>query len=324
MKQIHITVGRCREGEALADFSVMLPMESGYFTEYRFSYLKHGANPTLSFDKDIGGSTNCELYRICGAYVTALENGEFARRFRVLQGGEVSFALREVGAADFVGGIHGDENMTDACLYADGVKIPLDKEGHYCCSAAELDEASYINRCNTPEQRILLHKQKYTFSNGEIILSQYLEWLSEPRAIDRAFTPMLTVQRRCAEDSSRILTDTVEFYSYEKSEPFAVFDTSAYGTVPNPALPPRLGVGSRATGAAVYGKNSGLRAEVCILGVGGELDTDDVAAHIWLRYGESLDSKIYFNVHSDEKTVRRGTVWELNIKYRIEYLPSEE
>ena len=320
MKDIRIVVKSPREGEHFSDFSVILPTVGGYSVEYRFSYVLTPSNESLSFGYDTAGTTNADIYRINCAFVGRWEDGGFRRDFRVLQGGEISFAIREVGAADFVGGIHGDERMETAFLLLDGCEIPLDRAGSYVAGTAELCQVSYINRCNTPSEKIILHRQKYSFSGGELKLSQYVEWIGEPREIAYAFTPMLTVQRRYAECPERVLTDTVELYGYGKDEPLAVFDTTPYGTEPKPEHPTRLGVGSAATRAVVFG-SSGLRAEAAMLSVGGALEPSDVRAHIWLRYGNNLDSKVYFNINSDEKRVGVGTVWQLNIKYKIEYEP---
>ncbi len=322
MEKIYITVEKRRYGERFADFSVFLPTGS-LFTEYRFSYLCRDANPALDYGYDTGDSTNCELYRINEAYIAERVGENFLRRFRVLQGGEISFALREFGASDFVGGIHGDERIGELSLFADGAEIPLDREGVYSCESARFCEDTYINRCNTPDEVILFHRQKYDFSGREIRLSQSLEWLRDSLAIDRAFTPMLTVQRRYAEDNERTLTDTIEFYG-EGGALTAAFDTSPYGTSPDPTLPRRLGEGTHAATVKVYGKESGLCAHARILAVGGSLSLSDVRCHVWPRFNDSLDSKIYFSVYSGDAPVPRGTVWTLEIKYGVEYATKEK
>ena len=323
MKDIHIVVSSRRPGERFSDFSVILPTAMGYSVEYRFSYVLTPPNESLSFGYDTGGTTNADIYRINGAFVGRWEDGGFSRAFRALQGGEISFAIREDGAADFVGGIHGDECMIAASLFADGCEIPLDSMGSYTAGAVELYEESYINRCNTPSEKIIFHKQKYSFSGGTLTLSQHIEWIGEPREIAFAFSPMLTVQRRAAEDSARVLTDTIELYAYGNDEPLGVFDTTPYGVEPSPDLPTRLGVGCAATRAIALGK-SGLRAEVAIRATGGELSPADVRSRIWPRYGTSLDSKIYFNICPKEKPPRVGTVWLEEIEYKIDFEPSTE
>ena len=321
MNEICIIVKACRPGESFADFSVIMPTLGGYSVEYRFAYLKNPENPELRFDYDIGGSTNCELYRPKTAYVGRLLPEGFEPSFRVLQGGEVSFAMRELGAADFVGGIHGDENMSEAALFAGGKQIPLDTPGRYTCHTAELRELSYINRCNTPSEKIILHRQRYSFDAEGIKLSQYLEWIAEPRTVERAYTPMLTVQRRSFENPERVLTDTVELYSDISSGPSYVYDTTPFGTTPDPSLPRRLGIGSHATAARVYGKDSGLTVEAVITEMRGDADPALVDTLIWPRYGRDLDSKVYFNLYSDKKEVHIGTVWDLDISYKIKYNP---
>ena len=96
-----------------------------YYTEYRFVYVKNPIDPSLGFSEGPNNPANCELYRIREAYIGKLDGNIFTPSFRALQSGEIGLALREAGAGDFSGGVHGDEVMSLVALSLDGKEMPL-------------------------------------------------------------------------------------------------------------------------------------------------------------------------------------------------------
>lgn len=318
MDKIYLSVGTPRAGERFADFSVIYATGGGKYVKYAFGYLVREANAENSFSHDVGGSVNCELFRVEGAWLGTLSGESFTEELRLLATGEISFALRELGASDFVGGIHGDEHLTAVELFADGECISLDKPGFYVCRELTLSQVSVINRCNTPSEKIILHKQKYCFEKSELRLSQHIEWIAEPLRIDRAFVPMLTIARLDSRHTDRVITDTVELYG-ASGELIAAADTSVYGTEKSAELPRSLLLGTPASRAFAYGRESGISAEVAIVSCGGDFELGDTVAHIWPRFLPNLDNKIYFNVYNAEKQVHTGTVWGMDVVYRLNY-----
>ena len=305
-----------KPGCGLGDVYVYLPTGDGRFTEVRFAYTHFAPMPSLSFADRRYNTNNCELYRISEAYIGRLEGETFTPDFRALQSGEVSLALREEGAGDFVGGCHGDERFTLARFIADGREIPLDTPSFTSCRTVDVHEDSVINRCHTPNYPLCLHRQRYRIEGDTIRLSQYVEWLNDARLVTSAYMPMLTAQRLDPADPSRRITDTAVFFDRPGGSPVATVDTTPYGATPTEGLEANLLVGTAAEAVRIFGKETGLVAET-----GLSLPEDSplkgrIRIRLWLRYGNELDSKAYFDVAGGTYP-KRGDVWQAEIYYRL-------
>ena len=106
---IYVEVTEPRAGEPYADFYLYLPMAASRFLQYRFVYVECPEKADLTYDVGPNDPANSRLYRIREAFVGRLSDGRFAPDYRILQYGEIGFAMKEEGAGDFVGGVHGDE-----------------------------------------------------------------------------------------------------------------------------------------------------------------------------------------------------------------------
>jgi len=227
LSYIHIPGPKGEEG--YSSFYVYLPAGEGYYTQYRFEYCFYPPNDSIDYYGGTNDPANCEFFRIREAYIGTLEGESFTPCFRALQGGEVGFAFREERAGDFTGGFHGDEVMTEVSLIADGEVLALNKAYFGSFRSLVFEESSDMFSCNTPSERLVSHKQKYTFDGNTIKLWQYIEWCADTHNIASAFSPMLTVQRLDPADTSKVLTDTVEFFDKENGKLLISFDTSGYG-----------------------------------------------------------------------------------------------
>lgn len=305
-----------KPGRRLGDVHVYLPMADGRVAEVRFVYTSFPEAPTLSFSDRRKNTNNCELYRISEAYVGRLEGETFAPDFRALQSGEVSFAFREDGAGDFVGGCHGDEHFSRATFAADGCRLALDTPSFTTCRTLEVHEDSVINRCHTPEYPLCLHRQVYRIEGDTIRLSQCVEWVNETHLVTSAYMPMLTAQRLDPADPSRRITDTAVFFDRPGGTPVATVDTTPYGPTPTEGLESNLLVGTAAQAVRISGKDTGLLAETGLTLPEGSPLAGRVRIRLWLRYGNELDSKAYFDVGGGTRPTA-GTVWQADIYYRL-------
>ena len=312
-----------KQGQKYSSFNLYLPLErEDHFAEYRFEYNINPPDESLGYGEGPNNPANREFYRINKAYVTKKvgEGYEFVPVFRALQGGEIGLALREVGAGDFVGGVHGDEVFTDLSLTLDGKEIPLCGEFFESFESFEFFERSEIFRCNTPAEKIILHTQRYSVLGDTLKLYQDIEWIADGRELQKVYTPMLTAQRLDPDNNERILTDTVEFFSPEGCL-VAEFDTTAYGADGGGKSWDMACEESFATSARVYGKgcNSGFSAEAGYRVLDGSIPDSQISASLCIRYMKSaLDNKIYFCI-AEGFAPTAGTRWSLDIYYRLSY-----
>ena len=314
---------RPREAEKeFGSFELYLPASGEHFTQYRFAYQENPPRPELAFHQGPNVPANQKIYRIHEAYLVKKEGETFAPLFRVLQGGEIGFAVREKGSGDAIGGFHGDEILTEAVLTANGEELDLRMPFFGPVEGFSFCQSSYINRCNTPSQKLMLHVQKYTAEEAALRLSQDVLWIEEGNPMHFG-GPMLTVQRLDPENTSRILTDTVEFYGPDGTL-LDTCDTTAYGTV-NP-IPVAKGDnvimacrGAGATSVKVYGKNSGLCAEVGFRVLENTVPEEKSTHFLCIRFmSKALDNKIYFRTTCDTP-VPKGSRWKADVEYRITY-----
>ena len=306
-----------KEGEPYASFSLYIPAGDGYVAEYRFLYVQCEKNPALSYEAGPNDPANSALYRIREAYVGRMTDGVFFPLFRALQGGEIAFALREMGAGDFVGGYHGDEVLSEVFLVADGKQVSLSTPAYLTANEVTFFSDSVVFRCNTPATPLLRHRQTYTVKGECLMAAHSLLWLTDSNPLQAAFLPMLTAQRLDPADPARILTDTVEFLAVPGGESVGCYDTTAYGLEKTEADPPA----PRAVGTAVrvFGRESGFTAEAGIL-PRTPLPGGQVEMHVWPRFGHDYDSKIYFEV-GGKTAPEKGTLLEADVYYRLTYRP---
>jgi hypothetical protein len=140
--------------------------------------------------------------------------------------------------------------------------------------------------------------------------------------IQSAFMPMLTVQRLNPDNTSRILTDTVELYAPDGSLAGS-FDTSPYGTEGDPNAKgdntiPALR-DTYATSAKVYGKNGGICVEGGYTVLDNSIPQEQISTHLLMRFmPHTYDNKIYFRICAGPGP-KAGTHWKSDVFYRITY-----
>ena len=317
-----IKITGSKDGCAYSNFFIYLPAGNEYYTEYRFVYVNNPIKEELVFSGGPNDPANCRFYRVREAYIGKLNEGVFCPSFRALQGGEIGFAFCEKGAGDFSGGFHGDEVLFRVSLKKDGAEISLDKEYFGSFDELSFEIESNIFRCNTPSDKLVLHKQKYTVSGNRLNLAQYIEWLDDAKELVAAYVPMLTVQRLNPQNKREILTDTVEFYTEEGGELLKTFDTTPYGAELDGKFSESFCRDTRSTAVRVYGKNSGFSVEGGYKVVDGTIPDEQIDTHLCIRFASCLDNKIYFNIGKGTAP-KASTVWKSDTFYRLTYLPEE-
>ena len=327
MKKSYVHILPVEENQRYASFYLYLPANDNdtdeFYIQYRFIYEINPFNPKLTYATGSNNPSNREFYRIKEAYIVRKEADTFTKMFRALQEGEIGFALREEGAGDYVGGYHGDELLLDARLCVDGKEVALNKEFFGAFDNLAFYEKSEVYRCNTPEDRLILHTQQYVVEDDTLYLKQNIEWVADAKPIQEAYTPMLTAQRLNPAKTEEILTDTVEFFGPE-GELLACFDTTPYGADGDGRYGVSVCENTPATSVKVYGKTSGFQAEAGYVVREESIPRKQISTHLCIRYMSGvLDNKIYFNIGCGTSP-KAGTVWKSDIFYRITYTPIEK
>lgn len=301
-------------GKEYASFHVYLPAsEDGtYYTRYRFLFEENPVKPELTYENGVNDPANRRFYRIRTADLVKREGAGFATVFRVLSGGEIGFAIKEEGAGDFVGGFHGDELLTEVALTVDGKPMPLNTPYFGAFSELSFYEQSYIFRCNTPEEKIILHTQTYIADGDRLLLDQNIEWIADGRRLHSGFAPMMTAQRVNADKTDEIISDTVEFYD-KNGALLATFDTTAYGNGQDGGYHQA----GKATRAKAFKKDGGLVMETGYTVRDGSIPDEQISAKLWIR---GSDNKAYFEI-TGQTTPKKGTAWRSDIFYRVTYEP---
>ena len=313
---IYLEVSERRTGEPYADFNLYLPTGQDRFVQYRFVYVDRPQNPALTYEGGANDAANSRLYRVREAYVGRLTEGCFSPDYRILQGGEIGFAMQERGAGDFVGGFHGDEVAQDIRLLGDGAAIRLDAPSFGAYTEVVFVHDSVICRCNTPSVPLCLHHACYTARGSELTLAHRIEFVADANTLVAAFMPMVTVERLDPANPSFRPTDLLSFYECEGGALVATLDTTPYGLTQIEGVPYSFLRGTAAAAVVASGRESGITVASGLRLPEGSPLLGRVHVSVWIRYGQDLDSKVYFDVGGGTAPLC-GTVWESEAYYRI-------
>ncbi|MBE7052698.1 MAG: hypothetical protein E7391_00285 [Ruminococcaceae bacterium] len=339
-EEVVVKVYDVASGASYASFDVFVKgtkKTSNMYTMYKFQHIN---NERIEQDYTSGANVrqDATLYRVKTAFKAArTDEFTFTRGTQVLQEGEIEMAIREASSeytnnkapGDFIGGFHGDEHLTSVTLKIDGKEIPLNKAGNYVGKKIEFDQYSVVNRCNTPEEKLINHTKKYVVTKNGIDLNQIAEWIG-PAKINVAYLTMFTIMRQPGANADRV-TDYMKFYWSDGTEA-AYYDVSNYGyntyleTIEEKGqvAGEKFADYSYAPGD-IDAKDDGTYVnKVHLWSKAGDID-----AYVWTDTVRGLrndftnltariygDNKIYFGSH-ESTYVEVGDVWEVNNHYDI-------
>lgn len=310
---------------------------SNKYTMYKFQHIN---NPRVEMEYTDTANTrqDATLYRVKTAFIASrTDEFTFTRGTQVLQEGEIEMAIREnrseitnnQSPGDFIGGFHGDEHLTSVSLKIDGKVIPLNKAGNYVGKKIEFDQYSVVNRCNTPDEKLINHTKKYVVTKNGIDLNQTAEWIGRAK-INVAYLTMFTIMRQPNSNADRV-TDYMKFYWSDGTEA-AYYDVSNYGYNTYLKTIEELGqvAGQKfadysyAPGDIDVKEDGTYVNKVHLWSAAGDID-----AYVWTDTVRGLhnkftnltarvygDNKIYFGSHEGEYA-EVGDVWEVNNHYDI-------
>lgn len=326
----------------------------GYYIRYDIPYQKSGVDPNASFSVATSVQLNRSLYRITNAYVVKkLSDFTYSEpMFQILSGGEISLAMAEKGAVDYVGGFHGDEHIKNIEFYLDGVEIDTSKAGTYIGSQFEWIQDTVMNRCNTPDENIMNHVQRYLITSKGIKLEQQVEFISDDYTPNSKQNYLQMAPYNCFESELKAREDamvaanelTEEEVSYDDVENLICTKTNlldangginAVVDVANKKVTDKDNIGY------AYNRNSGWagtdysnRYAEYIGGISGGnfpglygligFVIDD--ASVYPEHNALMmrsDNKWYasFDTCSSKDVVTKGEVWNVSNSYFIDYNP---
>ena len=294
-----------------------------YYIRYNFIY----EYSTQVLNK-ANSTDNIDAFRVKGAYLVEITkvtetDVTYNKIMDVLHQGEISFAAKENGAADFVGGYHGDDNMISFKLKADGVEYtPGEADIAVVCSTVEIFQEAIINRCSQPDVPVIVHTQDYTIDAAGAKTDKSIKWLVDDfnmsGAQSYAYLQMFTVFRAACED--------IMVLDGNGNNPFAteganiLEDTDVKVVEENASYADKRVLGSKNNRVLKYSSDkTGVSAEI-----GFEIVDNSCSvrsAEVQLRYGDAKDNKWYVGfANSDGSTTSvKGNVWKLNTYFDIDY-----
>ena len=299
-----------------------------YFIRYNFTYEYNAHDATLTWSTGVNTETNRSNYRIKTAQIVEKTGAQtFSDVYEILQGGEISLAIREYDpdgkamAGDFVGGYHGDENLMCVSLVLDGSReVPLlnGVAGFYNCTTVEFKQESVINRCHTPNEPVMNHIQHYLVDTNGVQLIQQVEWLVDDfTTSSQSYLQMFTLYRTNPKNKSDYLTTRLNLLD-EDGKPISGFNNvDLTDSRFNGGSSVDLEKTTVARYAEYFGEEKGIYAKAGFQFVDQSCRLQSALVSI----RTNGDSKWYPSFGG--VTPSRGDVWTINSVYYIDYNPAE-
>ena len=152
---------------------------------------------------------NSDVWRL-GA--TCLYNLDFSNtgRSELVIDGEWECAIKEQGAADFIGGTaHGDEKASMSIGYLDGKVLDFSSDFTLRGKQLEFLSVSTLNRVDTPTETVCNHVKKYTITRDHIEVDQTFKFL-EAMSLEASYVTMFPLHRAYTTTAWRYGQDAVE------------------------------------------------------------------------------------------------------------------
>ena len=291
-----------------------------YYIRYRFMH---------SYDTTVTGGTNSannnNMFRIVAAYLVKVKSVtdtsvDCTEILSLLTAGEVAVAIKEPDTVDFIGGYHGEENITELWMYADDVAYtPGAEKKVVVCSFLEFSQTTVINRCNVPEDKIVQHDQYYRITTNGLNCKRDMTWLVDGFNHSAAYCQMFTLLRKSADKGTPICNIVETFDENGKSLGKEIVDYP----LPDENSDKWILQSTDNRSVKYSSETSGISAYV-----GFTILNDSVVverAHVSARRDGTGDNKWYasFKSATAGQTSVKGEVWSLDTIYHIDYVAPE-
>ena len=336
-----------KNGHTYPFFRVYVPTSApggSYFVRYNFNYEYNDDRQNYAPNS----TTNVSNYRIREAQLVRVTNVSAEGVMQetvlpVLQAGEISLAIREAlpdtahlvpgavpsgkegeyYAADFIGGYHGDERLTEVALRADGEALALSEIAPTVrrCEKLCFSQRAILYRWGTSTAEsfgspVAEHAQELTVTANGIRHRQELTWLRDDFHIRRSncYLQMFTMRR-----------ETNGAPVCERFEAFDEKGTSLGGeTLTVPVAEAHVhSFGNAARTVRYSSATGGVSAEVGFVPLDESLRAESTSVHVRVPMG---DNKWYaaFCSAQNGRCPARGERFALLLHYHIDYAGGEE
>lgn len=107
-----------------------------------------------------------------------------ANGYLVWSGSDIEGPIKELGASDFIGGVHGDEKFDNIHIILDGNLVDIDEDYDVTFDNLTIFVKSTLYRCDTTTPAFTRYK-KLEFKNSELIISNELVCLIDGLLVNR-------------------------------------------------------------------------------------------------------------------------------------------
>lgn len=300
-----------------------------YFIRYNFVYEYDAHDTSLTWFTGANTGAHTSNYRINTAQIVEKIGAQtFLDVYEILQGGEISLAIKEYDpdgkamAGDFVGGYHGDENLTSVSLVLDGsreVSLLGGTAGFYNCTTVDFKQESVINRCHTPDEPVMNHIQHYLVDTNGVKLLQQVEWLVDDftTSSGQTYLQMFTPYRTNPQNKSDYLTTLLNLLDEDGNVISGLSNVDLTDERFNGDSSVDLDKSSDARYAEYFGDEKGIYAKAGFQFV--DKSCRLYTASVSVR--TNGDSKWYPSFGG--VTPSKGDVWTINSTYYVDYNPAE-
>jgi len=259
------------------ELHIFLPGGEGWF---RYT-LRHIVKPFT----DGGTHQNQDLWRLHKLYLCQKTGSGFDRiyDFPITNNGEWECAFKITDTPDFHGGFHGYEHQTAFTVTPHAKRL-------------EILQDSEIYLQGTRKDLVALHRKHYRFENGELVLTQRVDWKRSVH-INRAFLPMLPIRRS---EGDFLICDT----AYDQGQEL---DISREGHKTSLSC----GCNEVRQMLTVSGKQSGITASLTV----------ERPRKCFIQ-NTAAYNKLYF-YYAQDSQVPEGDVWDSTAYYRFTYKSPE-
>ena len=134
---------------------------------------------TYTLENYIKESINVSVWRLTDLWI-----GGETEIFKI---SDIEGPMKEVGAADFIGGYHGDELMLDVITIADGNVVDMSVQTIEKTTFNRLTVfiTSMLNRCDTPDENVVKRYKVLDFSNEKLTIRNTYNILVDNFVINR-------------------------------------------------------------------------------------------------------------------------------------------
>lgn len=281
------------------EFYIYLPLQAQSNQEYLQYVINYFDVP---YSKG-GNSEFMKLWRICGLNHVKIDKGSIVEMTSITNSGAWETAIQVNGWKDFIGTLHGYEQMYDFSLMIDGVPITMTPGTVVSGNKIQMLHKSKLYKHDVNDTIICDVSRHYTFDYEGLTIHQKLDWQYDMPSIINGYLCMLPILRRVnpEDKNSDLITDTA-YCDYDWIR-YDVSDEAVFQPIND------LIRNKNVRKAYIYGDDSKYSAEVTV---------DFKGDHMWNFMINNVKNynKLYFS-YGKKSTPKIGDIWLATSNYKF-------